>query len=77
MIGKEDVEIIVDSIHLDDVIAVYTTNEIEEAGSPEEQSLVFRDGHVLEITTTPEGFNAGRNYLLKTKSLDQSQVSAA
>lgn len=71
--GKVGAEIIGDSIHLDDVVSVYSTNEIEAAG-PVDSSPVFRDGHVLEITTSEEGFNAGRTYLLKTKLLDTSEV---
>ena len=74
MTGKVGAEIIGDSIHLDDVVSVYSTNEIEVAG-PDEQTPVFRDGHVLEITTSGDGFNAGRTYLLKTKLLDVSEVS--
>ena len=74
MTGKVGAEIIGDSIHLDDVVSVYSTNEIEAAG-PEEQAPVFRDGHVLEIATSGDGFNAGRTYLLKTKLLDVSEVS--
>ena len=64
-----------DSVPLEDLTSVYSTNEDSSSKNNQDHAQVFRDGHVLEITTKVDGFNAGRSYLLKTKHLRVAEVS--
>ena len=76
MPGRVGANCISDSVPLEDIICIYSTSEADL--SPDHANAhppVFKDGHVLEIATSEDGFNAGRSYLLKTKLLDVAEVS--
>ena len=75
--GRVGANCISDSVPLQDIVCIYATNEADD--SPEhvkQHAAVFRDGHVIEIATSEEGFNAGRSYLIKTKVVHVAEVSA-
>ena len=75
--GRVGVDCICDSVPLEDIVCIYATNEADmNPENASEHAPVFRDGHVLEIATSEEGFTAGRSYLLKTKDLKVAEVRA-
>jgi len=73
--GNKDSNTICDSVSLQDIVSMFSTAEIDsQTDDIKSRRPMFRDGHVLEISSSEEGFNAGRTYLLKTKHLALCEV---
>ena len=74
--GQVGVDRVSDSVPLEGIVCIYSTTDARVGpGHTNEHELAFRDGHVIEITTRKDGFNAGRSYLLKTKDTKTAEVS--
>jgi hypothetical protein len=74
--GRVGVDRVSDSVPLEGIDCIYSTTDARVGpGHANVPELAFRDGHVIEIRTCEDGFNAGRSYLLKTKDAKTAEVS--